>query len=283
MAAGEDGKGGGDGGDTSEDTYRVVVTPTPHPEWAPGQKQPLPFPEGTGMATYRPADLSSCYSLCISAVVPRPIAFVSSVSASGEVNLAPYSYAGVVAHDPPTVIFSACRKPGGARKDTLANVEATGEFVLNFMSEWFVESANHCCGNFPADVNEMEVSGLTPVASEAVRPPRVGESALQMECRVVHTREVRNAKGDVTATVVFGEVAVFHIHECIHTLDQGRIVVDLEKYRPISRLGGNTYGACRPRDCGRAGGRPRGCASRRAGAPLARAHRARPLTRARGR
>ena len=226
--------------------YKVVVTQTPHPGWKPGQKQPLPFPEGTKMASYRPADLTSCYSLCISAVVPRPIAFVSSMNEAGQVNLAPYSYAGVVAHDPPTVIFSACRKPDGNRKDTLANVEATGEFVLNFMSEWFVESANHCCGNFPADVNEMEESGLTPVASEVVRPPRVQESALQMECKLVHTQEIRNAKGDVTATVVFGEVQMFHIHESIHSLNEGRIVVDLEKYKPISRLGGNTYGALSP-------------------------------------
>ena len=119
----------------------VTVTQPPHPSWKPGEKQPQPF-ENTGekaMLAYKPSDLTSCYSLCISAVVPRPIAFVSTCSEDGVVNLAPYSYAGVVAHDPPTVIFSACRKPNGVKKDTLANVEKSGEFVLNFMSEWFVE------------------------------------------------------------------------------------------------------------------------------------------------
>ena len=136
-----------DNGNDNDDTkdmsgaQYVTVTAPPHPSWTPGEKQPQPFTDTSekAMVSYSPSDLSSCYSLCISAVVPRPIAFVSTVSEGGVVNLAPYSYAGVVAHDPPTVIFSACRKPKGVKKDTLANVEKSGEFVLSFMSEWFVE------------------------------------------------------------------------------------------------------------------------------------------------
>ena len=104
------------------------------------------------------------------------------------------------------------------------------------------KAANHCCGNFPPDVNEMEESGLTPLPSQLVKPPRVAESALQMECKVMHMQEIKNKDGDVTATTVFGEVVMFHIHKDIHTLNEGRIVVDIEKYQPISRLGGNTYG-----------------------------------------
>ena len=229
-----------------EDMYEVKRTGPPHPKWKPGEKQRIPFESGlAGMKAYAPEELTSCYSLCISAVVPRPIAFVSTkCPTSGVVNLAPYSYSGVVAHDPPTVVFSACMKPGAVKKDTLVNVEASGEFVLSFMSEWFVEAANHCCGNFPPDVDEFGESGLTPVPSTLVKPPRVAESALQMECKVTHTHEIRNAEGKLTATTVFGEVLMFHIHDDIHTMKEGRVVVDVEKYKPISRLGGNIYGTC---------------------------------------
>jgi len=223
----------------------VEVTEPPHPTWKPKEKQSNPFntAPGEGMKRVAPEDLKSCYSLCISAVVPRPIAFVSTMDAQGVVNLAPFSYSGVVAHDPPTVIFSVCRKPGGVKKDTLANLESNGEFTLSFMSEWFIEAANHTCGNFPPDVDEFEESGLTPLPSERVKPPRVGESALHMECKVTHLHEITNHLGEVTATTVFGEVVLFHIHKEIYTQSgEGRVVIDLEKYKPISRLGGNTYG-----------------------------------------
>jgi len=111
----------------------------------------------------------------ISAYAPRPIAFVSTLSASGEGNLAPFSYSGVFGHDPPVVGFSVCRNrssPDG-KKDTLANIEATGEFVVCVMSDWFVEAANHCCSSFPRGIDEFDESGLTRKPSLRVKPPRV--------------------------------------------------------------------------------------------------------------
>ncbi|CAM9827034.1 unnamed protein product, partial [Ascophyllum nodosum] len=117
-------------------------------------------------------------------VVPRPIGFVSTKAIDGTVNLAPFSFFNAVGHDPPMLVISVCRKGGDVKKDTLANIEDTGEFVVSIISEWFVEAANHTSGNFPPQVDEMEAAGLTPLKSIIVSPPRVKESAVNMECKV---------------------------------------------------------------------------------------------------
>eukprot|EP00271_Cylindrocystis_brebissonii_P021506 TRINITY_DN7706_c0_g1_i1.p1 TRINITY_DN7706_c0_g1~~TRINITY_DN7706_c0_g1_i1.p1 ORF type:complete len:302 (-),score=57.24 TRINITY_DN7706_c0_g1_i1:326-1231(-) len=184
------------------------------------------------------------YPLTISAVVPRPIAFISSMSKDGVRNLSPYSYFNAVAHDPPILAIGQCWSKGKP-KDSLANILETKEFVVSIISEWFVEAANHTCGPYPFEVDEMELAKLTPVASHMVEPPRVGESALNMECRLRHSYDVTNSKGDVTTTVVLGEVLVFHIAKSVsaRTPSSGKLLVDQVKLRPVSRYGGNTYGA----------------------------------------
>jgi flavin reductase (DIM6/NTAB) family NADH-FMN oxidoreductase RutF len=140
-------------------------------------------------------------------------------------------------------MFSVCRKPGGNKKDTWANIEATGEFVVCMMSEWFVNAANHTCGNFAPEEDEFDLSGLTRVPSLKVKPPRVGESAFAMECKLRHHYDVTNAAGQVTATAVVGEVVLFHVHEEVADLEwPGKPKIDMRRYQPVSRLGGNTYG-----------------------------------------
>mmetsp|Transcript_34059 Transcript_34059/g.87319 ORF Transcript_34059/g.87319 Transcript_34059/m.87319 type:complete len:275 (-) Transcript_34059:102-926(-) len=216
----------------------------PHPEWQPGVKQPPPFRSSTWVPI-DPAKVKTCYPLMISAYVPRPIALISSMSADGVGNVAPYSYSGCVGHDPPAIAISINNKgAGGPVKDSANNILATKEFVVNIMSDWYVEAANHTCGNFDPDVNEMELAGLTPQPSTCVRPPRVGESAVQFECRLIHTHEMTNKQGEVTSTLVVGEVVMFHIHEECLDLEWGeeKPKVKFEALRPISRLGGDTYG-----------------------------------------
>ena len=233
-----------DGDDAADATPPAPfqLQPAPNPEWTPGTKQPLPF-ANDAMLPFDPKDLKSCYPLMISAVVPRPIAFVSSLSADGVGNLSPFSYATVISHDPPCVMFSACRKPGGAKKDTWANIEATKEFVVCVMSEWFVNAANHTCGNFDAEDDEFDLSGLTRVPSAKVKPPRVKESAFHMECKLRHSYDVTNADGVVTATAIVGEVVMFHIHEAVANVEwEGKPRVDMARYAPVCRLGGDTYG-----------------------------------------
>ena len=153
-----------------------------------------------GFVALEPSKLASCYPLMISAYVPRPIAFISSLSAEGVGNLAPFSYTGCVAHDPPTLAVSICRNARAVdgKKDTLANIDATGEFVVCIMSEWFVEAANHTCGTFERGVDEFDQAGLTRLPSTKVAPPRVGESAVHFECVVRHRHEIVNAAGVAT-------------------------------------------------------------------------------------
>lgn len=226
--------------------HAVRVTPPPHPSWKPGTPQPLPFADKSH-TRLDPKELASCYGLMISSFVPRPIAFVSTRSDKYGGNLAPFSYSGCFAHDPPTIGFSVCanQRTEDRKKDTLANIDETGEFVVCIMSEWFVESANHCCGAFARDVDEFDQAGLTRLPSERVGPPRVGESAVHFECKLTHRHEIKNASGQVTATLILGEVVLVHVATAVlepEGAGPGKPTVRFEDYQPLSRLGGDTYG-----------------------------------------
>src|SRR5580693_6589258 len=123
------------------------------------------------------------YKLLIGSVVPRPIGFISTISPEGGYNLAPFSFFNAICGEPPVVCFaSGARVPS---KDTLANVRTWGEFVVNIVSEELAEQMNACSGDYPAGVDEFTISGLTPVPSDLVRPPRVRESHVNMECKVM--------------------------------------------------------------------------------------------------
>src|SRR5262249_53180140 len=124
----------------------------------------------------------STYKLLVGSVVPRPIAFVSTISPEGVNNLAPFASFNAVCAIPPTVLFWPNNRT--PIKDTLANVRATGEFVINIVSEEIAEKMNLCSGDYPAGVDEFEVSGLTPVPSGLVKPARVKEALVNMECKV---------------------------------------------------------------------------------------------------
>jgi len=201
-----------------------------------------PSPFGNEFEGIETSDTSrSYYHLLISGVVPRPIAFVSSQSKGGVVNLAPFSYFGAIAHDPPTISIGVCNKRGGVKKDTLRNMEETGEFVVNIISEWMVDSANHCSGEFPFEEDEFILSGLTKLPSDLVAPPRVMESAFHMECKVTALHEIRNKSGEHTATNVIGEVLKFHVAKPL-LVTSPRLKVDFDRgFRPMGRLGGDTW------------------------------------------
>jgi len=184
----------------------------------------------------REAGFQNVYKLLIGAVVPRPIAFVSTVSREGIPNLAPFSFFTAVSANPPVVCFCPVRRPGSnPYKDTLSNISATREFVVNIVSEEFAEQMNATSAEFPPEVDEFEASGLTPVPSDLVRPPRVAESHVQMECKLYLTIEFGELPG--SGNLVLGEVVRFHVDD--QYFDDFRI--DPDKLRPIGRMGGATY------------------------------------------
>lgn len=184
-------------------------------------------------AQVAPSDL---YKFMIGVIVPRPIAFVSSLDAAGVRNLAPFSYFTSCSSNPPVVCFCVAVRSGPRpQKDTLLNIEATREFVVNIVSEEFADKMNMTSADVPPDVDEFALSGLTPIASDLVEPPRVAESKVQMECRLHQIVRVSEKPGG--GNLVLGEVVRFHVLESL--LDGFK--VDPDKLNAVGRMGGPAY------------------------------------------
>ena len=182
-----------------------------------------------------PKTFENFYRVLTGVVVPRPIAFVSTRSTDGVDNLAPYSFFNAVAYDPPTVVFSSSRTVERKSKDTLRNIEETGEFVVNIVVDDIAESMNKTAAEFPEDVDEFEIAGLTAVPSELVDVSRVAESPVNMECRL---QQVVNIGDPTTGNgLVIGTILLMHIWD--EVIDGHRINHDLLK--PTGRLAGNMY------------------------------------------
>mgnify|MGYP003413262799 FL=1 len=144
-------------------------------------------------------------------VGPRPIGWISTQSATGALNLAPYSFFTAFNYVPPIVGFASI----GA-KDTLRNIEATGEFVWNLATHDLADAMNQSCAAVPPEVSEFELAGLTPLASEKVRPPRVAESPVTFECRSTQIVQLQGIDGEKVPTwLVLGEVVAVHIAKAL--------------------------------------------------------------------
>ena len=181
------------------------------------------------------------YRLLIGSVVPRPIGWVTTVSVDDVGNLAPFSFYMAATGNPPTVVLSTSMRDGEP-KDTLRNVKEIPEFVLNVVSEDVAEAMNATSEEFPADIDELLAAGLTAVPSSRVRPMRVAEAPINMECRLVQLVPV----GDPTtgSTLIIGEVLAWHVRDDIFDANRMRIRQDV--LRAIGRMAGDGY--CRTRD-----------------------------------
>jgi flavin reductase (DIM6/NTAB) family NADH-FMN oxidoreductase RutF len=169
----------------------------------------------------------NAYKLLTALVVPRPIAWVSTLDAEGRGNLAPHSFFTVASGRPPVILFSSL-----GRKDTVRNIEETGEFVVNFSSESLLQQVNSSSAPFEHGDDEAEQLGITMEPSETVAPPRVAESPASIECRLERIVEVGSAY------VVFGTVTSITVRA--EMLEEGRPA--MEHLRPLSRLGGEEWG-----------------------------------------
>ena len=166
-------------------------------------------------------------------IVPRPIAFVSTISPDGEVNLAPYSFFNAVSYD--TVIFSSSRNVGNKSKDTLRNIEETGEFVVNIVVDSIAEAMNATAAEFPEGVDEFEIAGLTHAPSQIVKPPRVAESPVNIECKL--DQIVQIGSGEHEHGLVIGTILLMHVRDDVidgHRIDQAKLMA-------TGRMAGNMY------------------------------------------
>ncbi len=172
-------------------------------------------------------------------VVPRPIGWISTVDEQGGVNLAPFSFFNAVAYVPPQVMFATTgpHAQGGVHKDSMRNALATGEFVVNLATWELREAVNLTSTPAPHGVDELGLAGLIAVSSRIVTPPRVAESPVHLECRVVTHVELPTPDPDDPNTVVFGEVVGVHIAD--EVIVDG--LVDVTRLKPIARLGYREY------------------------------------------
>lgn len=180
------------------------------------------------MPNFDPDDLAprEAYHLLTSLVVPRPIAWVSTLSVDGARNLAPHSYFNIISSAPPIVHFTSA-----GVKDTLRNVRATGEFVVNVVSRDLLEAMNTTAADFPTGEDEFAWADLEAAASATVAPPRVARAKAALECRVRDVLSMGNG------TMVFGDVTCFHVAD--EVWHDGR--VDPVVLEPVGRLSGTGY------------------------------------------
>ena len=172
--------------------------------------------------------------MMIGAIVPRPIAFVSTVSPEGVNNLAPFSFFTGVSADPPVICFSPIRNASGDLKDTRNNIERTRGFVVNVVSEELAEQMNVTSASFPPEVDEFAASGLTPVASDLVKAPRVKESRVSMECMLLEILDF--SERPLGGSLVIGQILRFHVDDS--AIENFRI--DPDKLRAIGRMAAAT-------------------------------------------
>ncbi len=178
------------------------------------------------------------YFLMTACVVPRPIAFVTSLDPEGEVlNAAPFSYFNAVCSEPPLIILGIGARPGErgmVLKDTARNIVETGEFVVNVCTVPMAETVNRSGEDMPPDVSEVKALDLETIPSEAVRPPRLAISPVHFECRLYESLQL----GRFRSTLILGEVLKIHANESVMENER----VNPEKLNPLARLGAGSYG-----------------------------------------
>lgn len=194
-----------------------------------------------------PKDL---YKLMIGIVVPRPIAWVSTISEDGTNNLAPYSFFNAISGDPPVVCFAPSRKPAGDnKKDTLRNLESSGVFVVNIVSEHLAEAMNQSAADVPPEVDEFALAGVSVEPATMIQAPMVKEALAKMECRV--SQIIPLGDRPTSGILVLGDVLCFHFAEGL--VDNFK--VDPAMLNAVGRMGGTSYCDTRHRfDLTRPGG-----------------------------
>lgn len=184
----------------------------------------------------------SVYKIMTGSILPRPIGWISSIDSSGRPNLAPFSFFNAVCSNPPTVLFcSSIRGSDGKTKDTLNNVRATNEFVVNIVTEELLQAMNASSIEAPPDFDEFNYAGLTLAPSVMIKPPRVKESPIHYECRVKQIIDISDQPGG--ASIVIGSIIHIHVDDGVMF---GEDKIDLTALKPIGRLMGSGY--CRVTD-----------------------------------
>jgi flavin reductase (DIM6/NTAB) family NADH-FMN oxidoreductase RutF len=178
---------------------------------------------------------TDAYKLLVSTVVPRPIALATTVDPTGRVNAAPFSFFNAVSSRPPVVVLGINGEgPQGGYKDTEDNIRDTGEFVVNLVDEALAERMNICAVDFPSEMGELDIAGLTPVASAEVKPPRIAEAPVSFECKRITGLSLGG-----NSTMEVGRVMHIHIRDDL--VDPAKFYVQTDKMRLVGRMHGRGW------------------------------------------
>jgi flavin reductase (DIM6/NTAB) family NADH-FMN oxidoreductase RutF len=202
-----------------------------------------------GEGGFRSSDM---YRLMTSMIVPRPIAFVTTVSlrdGASSVNVAPFSFFTGVSSNPPALVFSVTSsgvadKAGG--KDTLVNIEREGQFVVHASQEPHAAAVNAASAELPYGESELQLTSLSLVPSSHVRVPRLAEPDWAMECELIQTLQIGERGSTGAATLVVGKIVCAHVRESVLQLDSREGLLNVEKLKPLARLGGPMYCGVKP-------------------------------------
>ena len=179
------------------------------------------------------------YKVLTSFILPRPIAWVTSIGPTGVVNAAPFSFFNAFCEDPPLCMFAANRKPNGQDKDTFLNIQRTGEFVVNLTDEPLARAMHESSGDFPPDIGEPDYLGLKLTPSTRIAVPRLADTPWAMECKLWKLIDVNDDR-----RLIMGEGIHFHIRDELWDPDKMRVHMD--RYHPIGRMFADRY--CRTDD-----------------------------------
>lgn len=207
---------------------------------------PASAAEWTSLDPSTDLSVSAAYQLCISSVIPRPIAVITTKDPnSGVLNCAPYSYTSLSGHDPVVVTHGMTISRANGKKDTLRNIEECGEWVYNVVSTNYLEKANECSAALAFEEDETVRAGLELLhdCTNASGVPRLKDARVAMECKLMDKKEIFNDEGRHTSTIVIGRVTKFHLHSSILKKGQSENEprVDLEALQAVGRAGDITY------------------------------------------
>ncbi|MDZ5783963.1 flavin reductase family protein [Marinococcus luteus] len=192
------------------------------------------------MHELHPDDLpvKEVYKLLTGSVIPRPIAFVTTMAEDETLNAAPFSFFNAVSPDPPVLMISITRKEGKP-KDSAKNILDRGELVVHISDEGIVEDLNITAATLPPEENELEHTVLHTVPSKMVEVPGIEEANIRFECRLHKHVPLQNAEGKITQDVIFAEIICIHVSEGVYDSEHNYILPD--KLKPVARLAGNDY------------------------------------------
>ncbi|KAG2035297.1 hypothetical protein BDR03DRAFT_923034 [Suillus americanus] len=231
-----------------DSTTYSTYTQSPNPSWRYGQRvdstpagKDWVAGESAGWKVYNTAELDkvNMTKLLNSGIVPRPIAFVSTINEEGVENLAPYSWFNTVTTYPPIISFGCNNNALGGLKDTAANLKHSQGFSVNIVSEPFIENANSTAIDAPPGFDEWSISGLTKAKCVQIKASRIKESAFSMECELYKSIDITHpVTGEHTSTLILAHVKYIHVRKDMLTQ---RGVIDLTKFKPVARVGDISY------------------------------------------